>query len=229
MARALHTLLSAARRLGPQPRLLHFPHKPLASSRTLFGLSMGGEMSKREERPCKVHPDEPATAERDTITFAVGWCVLIACCTGLGGAVSALTRIPAAGVLGACSHCRFWTPEDKMARVQGVLATRVGYTGGTKSSGVAYRSMGDHTEACQVDFDPRIVSYQKMLDLFFSFHNPYSNKSSRQYRNCLWYAGGVRWYLSMRPSNTVLTLCTCAIPGIMTTLRRKLRRRTLLR
>mmetsp|Transcript_62303 Transcript_62303/g.126611 ORF Transcript_62303/g.126611 Transcript_62303/m.126611 type:complete len:131 (-) Transcript_62303:282-674(-) len=74
-----------------------------------------------------------------------------------------------------------------MARVQGVLATRVGYTGGTKSSGVAYRSMGDHTEACQVDFDPRIVSYQKMLDLFFSFHNPFSNKSSRQYRNCLWY------------------------------------------
>lgn len=74
-----------------------------------------------------------------------------------------------------------------MQRVRGVLATRVGYTGGKKSSGVAYRSMGDHTEACQVDFDPRVVTYAQMLDLFWSMHNPWGRKSSRQYRNALWY------------------------------------------
>lgn len=74
-----------------------------------------------------------------------------------------------------------------MARVRGVLATRVGYTGGKKSSGVAYRSMGDHTEACQVDFDPRIISYKQMLDYFWSMHNPYNSRSSRQYRSVLWY------------------------------------------
>lgn len=74
-----------------------------------------------------------------------------------------------------------------MSRVRGVLATRVGYTGGSKKSGVAYRSMGDHTEACQVDFDPRVISYKQMLDLFWGMHDPYRKKSSRQYRNCLWY------------------------------------------
>lgn len=74
-----------------------------------------------------------------------------------------------------------------MARVRGVLDTRVGYTGGTKKSGVHYRSMGDHTEACQVDFDPRVISYKEMLNYFWSFHDPYRLKSSRQYRNVLWY------------------------------------------
>lgn len=74
-----------------------------------------------------------------------------------------------------------------MARVRGVLATRVGYTGGKKSQGVAYRSMGDHTEACQVDFDPRVISYRQLVDKFWTMHNPFRGKSSRQYRNAIWY------------------------------------------
>ena len=74
-----------------------------------------------------------------------------------------------------------------MRKVKGVLATRVGYTGGTKAKGVHYRSMGDHTEACQVDFDPRVISYKQLLDMFWTMHNPYRLKTSRQYRNCLWY------------------------------------------
>lgn len=74
-----------------------------------------------------------------------------------------------------------------MSRVKGVLDTRVGYTGGKKSSGVAYRSMGDHTEALQVDFDPRVISYETILSHFFSQHNPHAKKSSVQYRNALWY------------------------------------------
>merc|ERR1712093_957333 len=47
--------------------------------------------------------------------------------------------------------------------------------------------MGDHTEACQVDFDPRQVTYKQMLDLVWGMHDPYRNKSSRQYRNAVWY------------------------------------------
>lgn len=74
-----------------------------------------------------------------------------------------------------------------MRSVKGVIATRVGYTGGTKKKGVHYRSLGDHTEACQVDFDPRIISYRDMLALFWKMHDPFKLKMSTQYRNCLWF------------------------------------------
>jgi hypothetical protein len=42
--------------------------------------------------------------------------------------------------------------------------------------------MGDHTESFQVDFDPAVVPYGTLLDLFFSSHNPRRGSFSRQYR-----------------------------------------------
>lgn len=44
----------------------------------------------------------------------------------------------------------------------------------------------------QVDFDPRVVTYKQMLDLVWGMHDPYRNKSSRQYRNAIWYAAAAR-------------------------------------
>jgi peptide-methionine (S)-S-oxide reductase len=56
----------------------------------------------------------------------------------------------------------------------------VGYTGGTTAD-PTYRRMGDHTEAFQVDFDPAVISYDKLLDVFWSDHDPAGSQGSTQY------------------------------------------------
>jgi methionine-S-sulfoxide reductase len=66
----------------------------------------------------------------------------------------------------------------------GVWRTRVGYTGGTLQD-PTYRRMGDHTESFQVDFDPAVVSYEKLLEVFWSAHNPCSRSFSRQYMSAV--------------------------------------------
>jgi peptide-methionine (S)-S-oxide reductase len=66
-----------------------------------------------------------------------------------------------------------------------VTYTRVGYTGGTKSF-PTYHSLGDHTEACQVVFDPSKISFEQLLDKFWKDHNP-TRKSKRQYMSGIWY------------------------------------------
>ena len=66
------------------------------------------------------------------------------------------------------------------------MATRVGYTGG-KRANPTYRSMADHTEATQVDFDPQVVSYDELLAIIWRSHNPFGNKGSCQYKSAIWY------------------------------------------
>ena len=63
--------------------------------------------------------------------------------------------------------------------------TRVGYTGGKKAN-PTYYSLGDHTEAFQVDFDPNQISYQKLLEIFWDSHNPTQGAWSTQYKAALW-------------------------------------------
>jgi methionine-S-sulfoxide reductase len=69
-----------------------------------------------------------------------------------------------------------------------VIRTRVGYTGGTTLH-PTYRDIGDHTEAVEVEFDPRVVSYQRLLDVFWKAHDPYVSGGSRQYRSAVWTHG----------------------------------------
>lgn len=66
----------------------------------------------------------------------------------------------------------------------GVVRTRVGYAGGTKPN-PTYHDLGDHTEAIQIDFDPTVVSYEKLLEVFWTTHNPCSQPWSRQYASIL--------------------------------------------
>ena len=47
--------------------------------------------------------------------------------------------------------------------------------------------MGDHTETVQIDFDPNIISYSELLNIFFSSHNPAKKSWSRQYMNAVFY------------------------------------------
>jgi len=67
-----------------------------------------------------------------------------------------------------------------------VIRTRVGYAGGKKKA-PTYRSIGDHTETVQVDYDPSIISYAKLLDIIWESHRPTDRNSSGQYMNVIFY------------------------------------------
>ncbi len=67
-----------------------------------------------------------------------------------------------------------------------MIRTRVGYTGGNKEN-PTYRTLGDHTESIEVDYDPSIVSYADLLKVFWQGHDPGSRSWSRQYMSAIFY------------------------------------------
>lgn len=73
-----------------------------------------------------------------------------------------------------------------MGCLDGVIRTRVGYTGGTKAD-PTYYSLGDHSETVQLDFDPAVVTYEELLAVFFASHNATRSASSRQYMSAIFY------------------------------------------
>ena len=60
----------------------------------------------------------------------------------------------------------------------------MGYAGGTTPS-PTYRSIGDHSEAIQIDFDPSVISYADLLAVFTRSHNPCARAYSAQYRSAV--------------------------------------------
>lgn len=69
----------------------------------------------------------------------------------------------------------FWGVEEAFSKVNGVKSTMVGYTGGF-SDNPTYRDVcthkTGHAEAVQIEFDPNEVSYEDLLNVFWSTHNP---------------------------------------------------------
>lgn len=69
----------------------------------------------------------------------------------------------------------FWQPDEFFRVLPGVLATEVGYTGGQQKNPtytqVCNRSTG-HAEAVKVTYDPSVVGYRALLDLFWNNHDP---------------------------------------------------------
>jgi methionine-S-sulfoxide reductase len=65
--------------------------------------------------------------------------------------------------------------------LDGVVRTRVGYAGGT-SREPTYQTIGDHTETFQIDFDPEMISYDELLDIFWASHDPRRSAWSSQYK-----------------------------------------------
>jgi peptide methionine sulfoxide reductase msrA/msrB len=80
----------------------------------------------------------------------------------------------------------FWGPDASFGALEGVVRTRVGYAGGTTEN-PSYKIIGDHTETIEIDYDPNIISYQELVEIFFDSHNPYTNSYSRQYASILFY------------------------------------------
>ncbi len=77
----------------------------------------------------------------------------------------------------------FWGMQDLIRKYSGVIATRVGYTGGDVPN-ATYRRHGTHAEAIEIIFDPSKISYRKLLEFFFqkSCQQVHSGKQSRSTR-----------------------------------------------
>ncbi|XP_072378487.1 peptide methionine sulfoxide reductase isoform X1 [Diabrotica undecimpunctata] len=81
----------------------------------------------------------------------------------------------------------FWANDALYGAEPGVLRTRVGYAGGTTEQ-PTYRSIGDHTEVIEIDFDPKAVSYEKLLNLFWKNHEyGLTTKIKKQYASVILY------------------------------------------
>lgn len=69
----------------------------------------------------------------------------------------------------------FWGVEEAFRQVKGVTSTTVGYTGGTTKN-PSYKDVCAHTtghaEAVEVEFDPKQVSYEQLLNVFWQSHDP---------------------------------------------------------
>lgn len=85
----------------------------------------------------------------------------------------------------------FWGMEDLIRKRDGVLSTRVGYTGGDVPD-ATYRNHGTHAEAIDIIFDPAKISYREILELFFQIHDPTTlnrqgNDVGLSYRSAIYY------------------------------------------
>jgi len=89
----------------------------------------------------------------------------------------------------------FWGPEIKFSKINGVIKTEVGYCGGNSST-TTYKEVctGDtnHAEVVKLDFDEKIITYEKILKTFFQIHDPTTLNSQgpdfgTQYRSEIFY------------------------------------------
>lgn len=85
----------------------------------------------------------------------------------------------------------FWGMEELVRRQPGVLATRVGYTGGDVAN-ATYRNHGTHAEGIEILFDPEVTSFRDVLEFFFQIHDPSTpmrqgNDIGASYRSAIYY------------------------------------------
>ena len=98
----------------------------------------------------------------------------------------------------------FWGPEIKFSKLEGVIKTEVGYCGGDSRT-VTYKEVctgnTNHAEVVKLDFDPKIISYEKILNFFFEIHDPTTLNSQgpdfgTQYRSEIFYLNDIQKEIS---------------------------------
>ena len=85
----------------------------------------------------------------------------------------------------------FWGMQDLIRKLPGVISTRVGYTGGDVKN-ATYRNHGTHAEGIEINFDPALTSYRRLLEFFFQIHDPTTpnrqgNDTGKSYRSAIYY------------------------------------------
>ena len=89
----------------------------------------------------------------------------------------------------------FWGPEIKFSEIDGIIKTEVGYCGGN-SKATTYKEVcsgnTNHAEVVKLDYDEKIISYEKILNIFFEMHDPTTLNSQgpdfgTQYRSEIFY------------------------------------------
>ena len=89
----------------------------------------------------------------------------------------------------------FWGPEIKFSKIEGIIKTEVGYCGG-KNANTTYKEVctgkTNHAEVVKLDFDEKIISFEKILKIFFQIHDPTTLNSQgpdfgTQYRSEIFY------------------------------------------
>ena len=89
----------------------------------------------------------------------------------------------------------FWGVEHILKKIDGIISTTVGYSGGEVADPtypmVCSGSTG-HAEVVLIEFNPEIISYEKVLDVFFRLHDPTTlnrqhNDIGTQYRSVIFY------------------------------------------
>jgi peptide-methionine (S)-S-oxide reductase len=81
--------------------------------------------------------------------------------------------------------------QDLIRALDGVISTRVGYTGG-ETPNATYRNHGSHAEAIEILFEPDRISYRDLLEFFFQIHDPTTknrqgNDVGTSYRSAIYY------------------------------------------
>jgi peptide-methionine (S)-S-oxide reductase len=70
--------------------------------------------------------------------------------------------------------------------LEGVVRTRVGYTGGSTRN-PTYHDLGDHSETVQLDFDSSVVTFEQLVEVFFASHNAWYGSADRQYMSAIFF------------------------------------------
>jgi peptide-methionine (S)-S-oxide reductase len=96
----------------------------------------------------------------------------------------------------------FWGMEELIRVRDGVLSTRVGYTGGDVAD-ATYRNHGTHAEGIEIMFDPAKISYRQILELFFQIHDPTTanrqgNDVGISYRSAIYYVDDAQHQEALR-------------------------------
>lgn len=85
----------------------------------------------------------------------------------------------------------FWCTEAIFKSLKGIDSVVPGYAGGTTVN-PNYNTIGDHAETIKIEFDPKIISYNQLLTVFFATHDPTTLNQQgadigRQYRSMVLY------------------------------------------
>jgi peptide-methionine (S)-S-oxide reductase len=77
------------------------------------------------------------------------------------------------------------------------VRTRVGYAGGSLAN-PTYYNLGDHTESIQIDFDPEVITYEELLEIFWNRHDPTLVSTSVQYQSMILTSGDVQQQIALQ-------------------------------